>query len=165
MDAELCILAEDIARDRDEAPLTRDLIRRFGGPGFIFNVRMWEGVTRNGAACCYVPADNYYRKRYEVLAQTGVAARGAATALEMRFSGIPMPALREAAKVLGAGPLRDKAAGARQVSGSPDAESWFLSRYTLDDFFLLTPEPWSYQELEALWGRCVAAARTRLLAR
>jgi hypothetical protein len=144
-------VAESIAFSRNEAPLTRNLIRRFGGKGFLFNLRMWEARTRSGTACCYVPPDNYYRSRFEILAQTGVALRGGDVPLEMRVQALPLPAIRKAAKELGAGPIRDKKGGASLVAACPGAETWLAARYALDGFFVLHPEPWSYQDAEAQW--------------
>ncbi len=144
-------LAEGIAYGRDQPPLTRDLIRRFGGKGFLFNLRMWEAATRRGPMCGYVAADNYYRKRYETLTLTGVALRGSDVPLEMRFQALPMATLRDAAKELGAETFRDKKTGARLVAACGGAEAWLAARYALDGFFLLRPEPWSYLELEKLW--------------
>jgi len=37
---------------------------------------MWEAAVRAGPCCRYVPPDDYYRKRFEVLAGTGLAVRG-----------------------------------------------------------------------------------------
>lgn len=51
MDDKLPDLAEKIAHDRNAPPLTREAIARFGGRGFIFNLRMWEGAVRDGPPC------------------------------------------------------------------------------------------------------------------
>ena len=152
-------VAESIAYRRNEPPLTRDLIRRFGGKGFLFNLRMWEARTRGGPACCYVPPDDHYRKRLELLAVTGVALRGSDVPLEMRVQSLPLPAIREAAKDLGAGTIRDKKGGARLVAACGGAEAWLAARYPLDSFFVLRPEPWSHQDAEALWRTYEEEAR------
>ncbi len=158
-------IAENIAYRRDQPPLTRDLIRRFGGKGFLFNVRMWEARTRSGPTCCYVSPDDHYRKRFEKLALTGVALRGGDVPLEMRVQALPLPTIRKAAKELGAGPFRDKKAGARLVAACDGAGTWLVARYALDGFFLLRPEQWSYQELEALWRVYEHEAREALARR
>jgi hypothetical protein len=152
-------VAESIAYQRNKPPLTRDVIRRFGGKGFLFNLRMWEARTRGGMACCLVPADDHYRKRFELLALTGVALRGSAIPLEMRLQALPLPAIREAAKDLGAGTIRDKKGGARAVAACEGAEAWLAARYALESFFVLVPEPWSYQDVEALWRTYEQEAR------
>jgi hypothetical protein len=144
-------VAEDIAFDRNEPPLTRDLMLRFGGRGFIFTLRMWEAATRDGPACRFVPPGDHYRQRFEALAATGVALRGAAVPLEMRFRALPMADLRAAAKELGAGTIRNKGAGATAVAACPGAEAWLAARYPLQEFFLLVPEAWSYKRVEELW--------------
>lgn len=165
MDDAVLELAESIAARKNTPPLTHDLIRRFGGRGFIFNVRMWEGVTRDGPVCCYVPAEDYYRDRFERLAATGVAIRGDAIPLDVRFTALALPVLRQVATERGAGKLRDKKTGARLVAACAGAEAWLTARYALDGFFLLRPEPWSYQELEKLWHDCTHEARDKLARR
>lgn len=154
--------AEDIAFDNNEPPLTRDLILRFGGRGFIFNVRMWEAATRNGPACRYVPPSDHYRERFETLSATGVALRGSAVSIEMRLRALPVTALRLAAKDLGVGSFRNKDSGAALIAASAGAEAWLASRFNLDSFFLLQPEPWSYATLESLWHACTHGARDEL---
>lgn len=152
-------VAESIAYRRNEPPLTRDLICRFGGKGFMFNLRMWEARTRGGMACCYVPPDDHYRSRFELLALTGVALHGSDVPLEMRVQALPLPAIREAAKDLGAGKIRDKNVGASLVAACNGAEAWLAARYALDSFFVLRPEPWSYQDAETLWRTYEQQAR------
>jgi len=95
VDDTLLDLAEAIACRRNEPPLTQELIRRFGGRGFIFNVRMWEAITRNGPVCLYAPGDLDRRGRLETLAGTGIAVRGRDIPLEMRLLALPLPVLRQ----------------------------------------------------------------------
>lgn len=165
MDDPVLDLAESIAARKNTPPLTRDLIRRFGGRGFIFNVRMWEAAVRDGPACRYVPADDYYRIRFETLAVTGVATRGGDVPLDMRFSALTLPVLRQAARDLGAAKLRDKNTGTTVLAAFMGAEAWLAERYSLDAFFLFRPEPWSHQELEELWHECTHEARDELARR
>lgn len=108
--------AESIAYRGNQPPLTRELMSRFGGKGFLFNLRMWEARIRDGASCWNVPPEDHYRKRFEMLAGTGVALRGKDVPVEMRFEALPMAAVREAAKELGTGKFRTREAGA--VGGS-----------------------------------------------
>lgn len=143
--------AERLAYRRDLPPLNSRLIDRFGGRGFLFNLRMWEARTRGGSSCSYVPANDYYRRRFEILASTGVAVGGKAVPLIWKYQALPMAAVREAARTLGAGKFRSKEEGARIVVGCQGAEDWLESRYDLNSFFLLQPEDWSYQGVEAQW--------------
>ena len=143
--------AEDIAFERNEAPLTRDVILRFGGRGFLFNLRMWEAATRSGPACRVVPPDDHYRKRMETLAQTGVATRGQSVPLEMRLLALPMATLRQGAKELGAGGLRDRTSGAALLAKCAGAEAWVAGRLNVEDLFLLRPEPFADRDMETLW--------------
>jgi hypothetical protein len=165
MEDEVLDLAEHIAHRRNTPPLTRDLMRRFGGRAFIFNVRMWVGPAQDGPTCLHVPVDLDPRGRFETLAGTGVLLRGSAIPLDLRFTSLPLPKLREAAKELGAGKLRDKKSGARSVADRPGAEEWLASRYAQDRFFLFRPEPWSYKDLEELWHAYTHEAREELARR
>ncbi len=155
-------LAESIAYERNTPPLTRELMDRFGGKGgFIFNLRMWGATTRNGPCCGYVPPDDYYRWRFDVLAKTGVAIRGADVPVEERLRGLPLKELREAAAELGVGKVRARAQAAQLLASRTGVEAWLAARYKIEDFFLLRPEEWSYMELERVWHACEKEAERR----
>lgn len=149
---ELYIVTERIAYSQNQPPLTRELMDRFGGHGFLFNLRMWEARIGNGPVVCFVTKDDHYRRRFDVLERTGVALHGKNVPLELRFRGLPMATIREAANQLRAGKFRTKDEGARVVAAASGAEEWWAARYRLEDVFLLQPEEWSPREVETLWA-------------
>lgn len=139
-------MAERIAWGKNEPPITRDLIMAFGGRGFLFNFRMWSSrVGKN--PCEHVPQDDYYRKRFEALVESGMAEQGPSISLEERLQGLRIKDMRQFAKDIGvAEKFKSKFQGAAIIAKHPDANEVFSAEYPPSDFFKLKAWPGYEQE-------------------
>jgi hypothetical protein len=163
MDDRLLALAEDIAYERNEPPLTRELMDLGGGRGgFIHSLRAWRSLTRDGPRSCYIAPDYDYRKPLETLARTGVAKRGRAVPLPVRLEALPWETLRKAAKALRVGPVRSRDHAATVLAGTEGIEEWLAAKFDVDGFFYLEPGPEAFRVMERAWHGYLYDAERRL---
>ena len=153
-------MAERLAWEANEPPITRELIVAFGGHGFLFNLRMWAARVGN-ISCEYVPVEDYYRKRYETLLGTGMAERGDVIPLEDRLQVMRINDLRQFARDLGiTEKFRNKAQAAAVVAQHPDAEKDFSRDCSPWDLFKLKPWPgFDGEQFQASWAEYEEEAR------
>lgn len=132
------LLAALLAYEADMEPLTRDMIKLFGGPEFRFNFSMWESRIRNGEVCMIVPEDNHYRHRFDILAATGAVQQGEDVSDERCYGALTVKEIRAAIKELGSEEkFQAKKDGARIVARLDGASEWLNKHYNRDDFFFL----------------------------
>lgn len=78
----------------------RQMREFFGGDGeCLYNFRMYIARYQRGQAVCHVPQEDHYRKRFDVLARTGVAQQGIAS-LDQVLALLSMDQLKRIAEAV-----------------------------------------------------------------
>ena len=112
----------------------------FGGDNECrFNLSMFASRVKNGRACIFAPLDDYYRPRYETLADTGVMPAGADIAPHDRLMALSMAQLRQLAKALNLPGRRSKDEILDLFKECPEDlidENWPLTGMDINDLFL-----------------------------
>ncbi len=130
----------------------RQLRKLFGGDRqCLYNFSMYEARIRRGETLCVVPADDYYRQRFDVLANNGVAIKFLKFNPEL-LRALSLPQMREVGRAAGLKSLCvDRAGSLKMLLELPEemlAYTWTAAGVELNSIFqLLKPED-IYEEVK-----------------
>lgn len=130
----------------------RKLRQLFGGDRqCLYNFSMYEARLRRGEILCVVPADDYYRQRFDMLATNGVAIKFSAFNPGL-LQALSLPQMREVGRAAGLKSLRvDKAGSLKMLLDLPEetlANAWTAAGVELDSIFQLRKPEDIYAEVK-----------------
>lgn len=130
----------------------RKLRQLFGGDRqCLYNFSMYEARLRRGEILCVVPADDYYRQRFDVLAANGVANKFSEFNPEL-LQALSLPQMREVGRSAGLKSLRvDKAGSLKMLLELPEEtleQAWPAAGVELDSIFQLRKPEDIYAEIK-----------------
>lgn len=130
----------------------RKLRQLFGGDRqCLYNFSMYEARLRRGEVLCVVPADDYYRQRFDVLAANRVANKFSEFSPEL-LQALSLPQIREVGRAAGLKSLRvDKAGSLKMLLELPEealAQAWPAAGVKLDCIFQLRKPEDIYAEVK-----------------
>lgn len=106
----------------------------------VFNYYMYESRLRKGQTYCVVPKDDYYRRRFDALAQCGAALKFKSFEPEL-LNALSMSQLRDVGRATGLKSLRvGKAGSLKMLLELPEetlAQAWPAAGVELDSIFQL----------------------------
>lgn len=130
----------------------RKLRSLFGGDKeCLYNYSMYESRLRHSEKFCVVPADDYYRQRFDLLAANGIANKFSAFSPEL-LQALSLPQMREIGRAAGLKSLRvDKAGSLKMLLELPEeklAQAWPEAGVELDSIFQLRKPDDIYEEVK-----------------
>ena len=123
---------------RQQRHIDRTFMARFGGHAFLPHFTLY-GSHESGITL-HVPPFDANRKKFETLAESGVASRGRKIPLQQRLSVLKMQELRQMGKDLRLPQkFTRKADAIEALSQIPGSAVLLSMQYVIDDLFLLNP--------------------------
>lgn len=117
----------------------------------VFNYYMYDSRLRKGQTYCVVPKDDYYRRRFDALAQCGASLKFKSFEPEL-LNALSMSQLRDVGRATGLKSLRVGKAGSLkmllELSEETLAQAWPAAGVELDSIFQLRKLDDIYEEVK-----------------